>query len=167
MPSPVHTTPCWCTPSPWHQGQQAWGCLLRSRDKVVTWLGCRAQPVTLGHCCSAHPGLVAPKATVQSMEMEASGWFVPTVGMAVLSGGLLGGKRRGSRQGGGTTVPMLRAHSLDVSAAPPDCSLGRLRGHSMQGADLGWSCPSHCTHPCSLLFACRAAREAWTSSSQW
>ena len=75
-------------------------CLLKSRYCVGSWLDPEAGPVMLGHRVSTHPELVSPEAPVQSMEMEASGWFVLARDMAMLSGGLIGRKRKGTRQGG-------------------------------------------------------------------
>lgn len=60
--------------------------------------------------------------------MEASGWFVLTMDTAMLSGGLLGRKGRGTRQGGATMVDAFRSYNLDVLVKSPDYSLRHIQG---------------------------------------
>lgn len=79
---------------------------------MLSWLDPEAGPVMLGHWFNAHPELVSPKAPVQSTEMEASGWYPLTTDMAMLSGGLLGRKGRGTRQGGATCVQVLQPRCI-------------------------------------------------------
>lgn len=95
---------------------------------MLSWLDPEARPVMLGHWFSAHPELVSPKAPVQSTEMEASGWFILTTDMAILSGGLLGREGRGTRQGGATVVDVFRSYDLDVLVTSPDGSLRHIQG---------------------------------------
>lgn len=115
---------------PWNLAAKAnlGDCLLKSRYCVLYWLDPEAGPVMLGHWFSAHPELVSPKAPVWSTEMEASGWFVLTTDTAMLSGGLLGRKGRGTRQGRATVVDVFRSYNLDVLVKSPDCSLRHIEG---------------------------------------